>query len=160
MDNRIEINSRLYLRPIKLVDTKAVHTLIDDSREELKNLVWAESETLQGTHDWINGLQTSTTMRVFCIVSHGKIVGIFQTTKVGTGRVQLGYWLATDYRGHGTMNIVVKHVVNQIADLCAIVAQIKHGNTSSKAILENAGLKPYAHDHEWTYFMRNQNAHA
>lgn len=160
MDNRIEINSRLYLRPVKLVDAQRIYTLIDDSREELKNLVWAESETLVSTHGWIKRLATSTTEKAFCIVSHGNIVGIFQTTSVGTGRVQLGYWLATDYRGHGTMNTVVQHVVDMLADRFAVVAQIKHGNTSSQVILDDAGLTPYAHDREWTYYMRSQDGHA
>lgn len=81
-----------------------------------------------------------------CAIEYlGEIVGVISYHEIDQGRrrVEIGYWLASDYGGKGIMTRCCKCLIDYaIEKLCMEHVEIKVavGNTKSKAICQRLGL--------------------
>lgn len=147
------LTGRIALVPLNASHAEELYRVIDDSREALKNLVWAEKATLTSTRMFISHVRGVRNL----IVVNGEIAGMIETWLPDEdGFMTLGYWLSRKYRGYGIMQLVVKYVSDMIVERAPIKAKIKNGNRKSYRILASAGFTPYGTNREWTYFLRPQ----
>lgn len=146
---RLEIDERLYLRPLREGDAEAIYALVDCDRERLAEwLPWAAEQTLEGTREFVaeseaqeardDGFQAA-------LVRDGEIAGI--AGYHGVDRLKrstaIGYWLASPHLGEGVMTAAVRALVDHAfgaweVNRIAIEAAVE--NRSSRAIPERLGF--------------------
>jgi ribosomal-protein-serine acetyltransferase len=107
-----------HLRPLEESDAEELYLLIDANRARLERwMVWAEGQTPERTLEFIRatrkqiagdgGFQAA-------IVGEGRIVGVagFHGVDWPNRAASLGYWLAAEEEGRGTMTHAVRALVD------------------------------------------------
>ena len=147
------ITSRIKLEELRPDHAEPLYELIDKSRSELLNLAWAEAATLESVKKFIDTPRGKRNV----ILVNGKIAGMIETWMPDAdGFVTLGYWLGTEFRGYGIMQLVVKKVTDLIVSYAPIKAKIRRGNKKSLRMLQAGGFTIYGLSTDWVYFMRPQ----
>jgi ribosomal-protein-serine acetyltransferase len=124
----------LGVRPLAAEDAPALHALIVANRERLARwLPWAAEQTLADTE-------------TFVAASEGAIVGVvgFHEVDWVSRNTRIGYWLAAEAQGRGTMTTVV-HALIEYAffewELHRVEIRAAPGNRRSRAIPERLGFR-------------------
>lgn len=108
----------LGVRPLVTEDAPELHALIEANRDHLAEwLPWARGQTIEGTERFLaeaeeqfardDGFQAK-------IEPEGEIVGVvgFHSIDWVNRNTSLGYWLAADAQGRGTMTVVVSALLD------------------------------------------------
>lgn len=138
------------LRLFEETDAESLYALIERNRSHLSPwLPWAEHQTLEGTRAYIRmsrkqladneGFQAA-------ITGGGRIIG-----SIGFHRVDwlhrstgIGYWLAADAQGHGTMTLAVSALLDFAFGawrLHRVEIRAAVGNSRSRAIPQRLGFQ-------------------
>jgi len=144
---------------LKVEDAHSVYRLIDESRSQLKNLVWSQTATLESTTNFID-YKIKSPDNIYGIYSDDNLVGVLELRKK-QDMLELGYWVGSKYRGQGFMKIAVKQLVDIESKNYTITAHIREKNQASYKILQYAGL---IFDHvelwegeQWVHLKREKN---
>ncbi|WP_117149236.1 GNAT family N-acetyltransferase [Paraliobacillus zengyii] len=146
-----KIDDDLELKLLDLQDAPRTFSLVDQSREHLRNwLAWVDkTNTVKDSEKFIQA-----TMKGFvdrqslntAIIYKGEMVGIAGYNELDwTNKVAyIGYWLGQDYQGYGIMTKVTKRLTDYaINDLELNRVDIRAAveNKKSRAIPERLGFK-------------------
>jgi ribosomal-protein-serine acetyltransferase len=140
----------LGVRPLEAGDAEALYAVIEANREHLASwMPWAAEQDLVGTIRFIadaeeqlaanNGFQAK-------IAPEGEIVGVLgvQAIDWANRNTSLGYWLAEDAQGKGTMTTVVDALVDHAFtewELHRLEVHCAPDNRRSRAIPERLGFR-------------------
>jgi ribosomal-protein-serine acetyltransferase len=143
----------LGVRPLETEDAAELHALIEANRSHLARwLPWAAGQDLNGTERFVaeaegqfardDGFQAK-------IAPEGEIVGVvgFHAIDWVNRNTSLGYWLAADAQGKGTMTTVVSSLLEHVFyewELHRIEIHCVPENTRSRAIPERVGFREEA----------------
>lgn len=153
-------NNFITIQLLTVEYAKAVYKLIDESRPQLKNLIWSQNATLESTIIFIQNKQQSQD-NIFGVFHNDNLIGVLELRKKESFS-ELGYWLGTQYRGQGLMKFAVKNLVDKQIKLNTIIAHIRETNKASYQILKYAGLT-YDHSElwqgeEWLHLKRDKES--
>lgn len=140
-------NKMIEIKALNLKHTNMLYDLIDSSREQLKNLTWSQTATLDSTKQFIVNKNKSED-QVHGVFYDNILVGVLELRKKENNIFELGYWLGTQYRGQHIMPCAVKTLVESKVEDTTIVAHIKETNLASYKVLNHAGLV-YSHKEVW-----------
>ena len=115
---RLQLSEDVGLRYLEPSDADELNALIDENRTYLSRwMAWAANHDLTATRKFIDltraqladddGLQTA-------IVEGGRIIGVvgFHGVDWRNRSTSIGYWLAEDRQGRGTMTLAVRALVD------------------------------------------------
>lgn len=147
---RIELGDKRHLRLVEEPDAEELARLVDANRAYLSRwMPWAPSNTIDSTIEFIrtaqrqvandDGLQTA-------IVCDGRIVGTIGFHRVDRGNrsTSIGYWLAEESQGRGTMTRAVRALVDYAFSewkLNRVEIRSAPDNARSRAIPERLGFR-------------------
>ena len=151
-------NDLISIEPLTIEHGETLYHLIDESRLQLKNLIWSQNATLNSTKKFIADKNQSQD-KIFGVFYKEILIGVLELRKKENFS-ELGYWLGTKYRGHGLMKIAVKNLVDEEIMNGSIIAHIRETNKASYKILHYAGLH-YDHselwqNEEWLHLKRSK----
>lgn len=146
---RLEIDERLFLRPVAAADAEAIYALVVADRERLAEwMPWAAAQTLAGTHEFVaesSAQQAREDGFQAALVRDGEIVGV--AGYHGIDRVNrataIGYWLASPHQGEGVMTAAVRALIEHAFGawrLQRITVHAAVANRRSRAIPERLGF--------------------
>jgi ribosomal-protein-serine acetyltransferase len=143
----------LGVRPLEIEDAPELHVLVERNREHLARwMPWAAEQDLGGTERFLaeaeeqfarnNGFQAA-------IEPEGEIVGVvgFHAVDWINRNTSLGYWLAADAQGQGTMTTTVRALVDFAFyewELHRLEIHCAPENCRSRAIPERLGFREEA----------------
>jgi ribosomal-protein-serine acetyltransferase len=144
----------LGVRPLEAMDAEELYAVIESNRDHLARwMPWAAAQDLGGTVRFIadaeeqlagkNGFQAK-------IAPEGEIVGVagFHPIDWVNRKASLGYWLAEDAQGRGTMITAVEALVDLAFSewkLHRLEIHCAPGNHRSRAIPERLGFRKEGH---------------
>lgn len=151
-------NDLISIEPLTIEHSETLYHLIDESRSELKNLIWSQNATLNSTKKFIADKNQSQD-NIFGVFYEDILIGVLELRKKEKFS-ELGYWLGTKYRGYGLMKTAVKNLVDEKIINGSIIAHIRANNKASYNILKYAGLH-YDHselweNEQWLHLKRNK----
>lgn len=145
---------RLGVRPLEAEDAAELYALIEANRDHLARwMPWAAEQDLAGTERFVveagqqlleeNGFQAK-------VEPEGEIAGIVGFHKIDwvNRNTSIGYWLAEDAQGSGTMTTVVRAVLDHAFyewELHRVEIHCAPENHRSRAIPEHLGFREEAH---------------
>jgi ribosomal-protein-serine acetyltransferase len=143
----------LGVRPLETEDAEELHALLEANRSHLARwLPWAAGQERDGTERFLaeaegqlardDGFQAR-------IAPEGEIVGVvgFHAIDWANRNTSLGYWLAADAQGKGTMTTVVSSLLDHAFyewELHRVEIHCAPENTRSRAIPERLGFREEA----------------
>ena len=143
----------LGVRPLETEDAAELHALVERNREHLARwMPWAAEQDRAGTERFLveaeeqvardDGFQAA-------IEPEGEIVGVvgFHAIDWISRNTSLGYWLAADAQGKGTMTATVGALLDYVFyewELHRIEIQCAPENRRSRAIPERLGFREEA----------------
>ncbi|MGN6664034.1 MAG: GNAT family N-acetyltransferase [Solirubrobacterales bacterium] len=152
----MKLSSRLRdlgIRPVEAADAGALYALIEANREHLSRwLPWAADQDLAATEGFVaeaeeqlakgNGFQA-------VIAPGGEILGVagFHAVDWTNRNTSIGYWLAEQAQGKGTMTAVVRALAEHAFrewELHRVEIHCAPGNRRSRAIPERLGFREEA----------------
>jgi ribosomal-protein-serine acetyltransferase len=145
-----ELPGGVQLRLLTDHDVDELHALVSANRDHLARwLPWAARQTIADSRAFIR-----TTRRQFAenngfqlaIVEDGRIVGIvgFHSVSWPNRTTTIGYWLAEDAQGHGTMTSAVRALVDHAFGtwgLNRVEIRAAVENARSRAVAERLGFR-------------------
>jgi len=147
---RLELPAGRWLRLLEESDADELHAVVDANREQLARwMPWAAEQTLKDTTDFIrrtreqlvnnDGLQLA-------VIEDSRIAGVagFHAVSWEQRRTSIGYWLAEEAQGCGTMTSAVRALVDHALGTWQLHrVEIRAGidNARSRAIPERLGFK-------------------
>jgi ribosomal-protein-serine acetyltransferase len=143
----------LGVRPLEIEDAAELHALIERNREHLARwLPWAAGQDLDGTERFLAEAEEQLVREAgfqAAIEPEGEIVGVvgFHAIDWINRNTSLGYWLAADAQGQGTMTTVVRTLVDHVFyewELHRLEIQCAPENRRSRAIPERLGFREEA----------------
>jgi ribosomal-protein-serine acetyltransferase len=143
----------LGVRPLETEDAAELHRLVEANRAHLARwMPWAAGQDRDGTERFLaeaeaqhardDGFQAR-------IAPHGEIVGVvgFHSVDWVNRNTSLGYWLAADAQGAGTMTTVVSALLDHAFyewELHRVEIHCAPENARSRAIPERLGFREEA----------------
>lgn len=139
----IRAGDGLVIRPLEAADAEEVYALVDANRAHLARwMPFASGETLEATREFIAGsreqLGDDDGMQA-AILSGGTIVGVVGVRGIDRTHsvTEIGYWLAEDAQGSGTMTRAVRAFADHAFTawgLNRIEIRVAVGNDRSRAV--------------------------
>jgi len=143
----------LGVRPLEATDAAELHDLVEANREHLARwMPWAAGQDLAGTERFLaeageqlardDGFQAK-------IAPAGEIVGVagFHSVDWINRHTSIGYWLAEDAQGRGTMTAVVRALLDRAFydwELHRVEIHCAPENHRSRAIPKRLGFREEA----------------
>jgi ribosomal-protein-serine acetyltransferase len=146
---RLSISSTCALRPLEESDAAELHALIEANRERLAPwLEWAADQAFEDTVDFLRRAKAQAAANdgfQLAVVCEGKIAGVVGYREFDWGRrsTSLGYWVAAEHEGRGTMTEAVRALVDQAFRgwrLERVEIRAATENRRSRAIPERLGF--------------------
>jgi ribosomal-protein-serine acetyltransferase len=146
---RLEIDERLFLRPVAAADAEAIYALVAADRERLAEwMPWAAEQTLAGTHEFVaesSAQQAREDGFQAVLVRDGEVAGVagFHGIDRINRATTLGYWLASPHQGEGLMTAAVRALIEHafgVWRLHRITIHAAVANRRSRAIPERLGF--------------------
>lgn len=153
MELLLKISDDRSLRPLQDSDAEELHQLIERNRSHLaKWLHWAAGQTGADTRAFIrrargqahanNGLQAA-------ILCDGRLAGVagYPVLDRPNRRASIGYWLAEEHQGRGTMTGAVRLLVDRaftVWGLNRVEIRAATENQRSRAVPERLGFRQEA----------------
>lgn len=143
----------LGVRPLEAGDAPELHALIEANRDHLARwMPWAAGQDLPGTERFIAGAEEQLARDdgfQARIAPEGEIVGVagFHSVDRVNRNTSLGYWLAEDAQGRGTMTTVVGALLDHAFHewgLHRVEIHCAPENRRSRAIPERLGFREEA----------------
>ena len=147
---RIRISGDAELRLLAEADAKELHQLIETNRAHIAAwLPWAAEQKFADTLEFIQGtraqLKGNDGFQVAILIDD-RITGVVGYTGVdwkerSTG---IGYWLAAEYQGRGTMSAAATALTNHALatwELSRVTIRVAAENARSRAIPERLGFR-------------------
>jgi ribosomal-protein-serine acetyltransferase len=147
---RLSISATCRLRLLEESDALELQAVIEANREVLARwLPWAGAQTLEDTLGFIRRTREQLAGNdgfQLAIVCGGKIAGVAGYREVDWNQrsASLGYWLAAQHQGRGTMTEVVRALVDHAVsgwDLDRVEIRAAVENKRSRAIPERLGFR-------------------
>ncbi|HET7418336.1 MAG TPA: GNAT family protein [Solirubrobacterales bacterium] len=141
------------MRPVVAADAEELDALVAANRAHLSPwLPWAAGQDLAATRRFIAEAEEQLARNdgfQACIASQGAIVGIagFHSVDWVNRSTSIGYWLAEDAQGRGTMTAVVRALVEYAIhewELHRVEIHCAPENRRSRAIPERLGFREEA----------------
>jgi ribosomal-protein-serine acetyltransferase len=138
------------MRLLEERDTDELYAVIEANRPHLARwLPWAPTQTLDATRAFIvlTRKQLATNDGFQCaITDSGRIVGVagFHRVDWANRGTSLGYWLAADAQGRGTMTLAVRELIDWAFNAWAlnrVEIRAALDNEPSRAVLRRLGLR-------------------
>ncbi len=145
--------AELGVRPVEAADASALYALIETDRDYLAQwLPWAQDQDLAATEQFIAEAEAQLARNdgfQAVIAPAGEIVGVagFHSIDWTNRNTSIGYWLAEDAQGNGTMTTVVSALVDHAFtewELHRIEIHAAPENRRSRAIPERLGFREEA----------------
>lgn len=145
--------SELGVRPVEAADAPELYALIEANREYLARwLPWAAGQDLAATEQFIAESEAQLARNdgfQAVIAPQGEIVGVagFHSIDWTNRNTSIGYWLAEDAQGKGTMTTVVSALVDHAFtewSLHRVEIHCAPENHRSRAIPERLGFREEA----------------
>lgn len=141
-------------------DELEFYKLIDDNREHLKNMRWAETATLFSTKEYLDWLLENTDKEHFrFIMVDGKIAGCLTLRLKSAGVYEIGFWIGNKYRRQGVVTTAVRIMLLTFPREYTIYAHIRQTNTGSMAVLKLNGFQfvdySVIDEDVWQHFVRH-----
>lgn len=139
-----------HLRQLKETDAEELNALIDANRDHLSRwLPWAATQTVEDTLAFIRkarGQLTENDGFQVAIVCEGRIIGVvgYHCVDWANRLTSIGYWLAEDHQGRGTMTELVGTLTDHalsIWELNRLEIRAAAENHKSRAIAERLGFR-------------------
>lgn len=158
-----QLNDRLQLRSLQLIDANELFALTDENRTYLRQwLPWLDrTKTSADTRNFIRDTleQFGDSGGVVAAICYeNSIVGIIGHNHIDWGNYvgYIGYWLAEAYQGQGIMTVACKYMIDYsfaTLTLNRIVIMCATNNKRSRAIPERLGFhcEGTAYEAEWLY---------
>ncbi len=143
----------LGVRPLEIEDADELQALVERNREHLARwMPWAAGQDREGTERFLaeaeeqiirdDGFQAA-------VEPDGEIVGVvgFHAIDWVNRNTSLGYWLAADAQGRGTMTTTVNALLDHVFyewELHRLEIQCARENARSRAIPERLGFREEA----------------
>lgn len=143
----------LGVRPLEIEDADELQALVERNREHLARwMPWAAGQDREGTERFLaeaeeqiirdDGFQAA-------VEPDGEIVGVvgFHAIDSVNRNTSLGYWLAADAQGRGTMTTTVNALLDHVFyewELHRLEIQCARENARSRAIPERLGFREEA----------------
>ncbi len=149
MPCRLPIKGDIYLRLLDETDAPELYRLIELNRAHLAPwMPWAMGQTLDGTLDFIRGIDRQVTDNdgfQAAIIDNDQIIGMVGYPTVGWSNrfTSIGYWLDQGHQGMGTMTAAVGLLVGHafsVWELNRIEIRAATENHRSRAIAERVGF--------------------
>ena len=148
---RFELSDTLHLRPVTAADTDELWELTIANQAHLARwMPWAVAAPLrEQTAEWVANAerQVAEDNGFQCLVlDDGRIAGCVGFHRVDwvNGVTSLGYWLAEDAQGRGTMTSAVRTLVQHAFEawqLHRVQIEAAHENRRSRAVPERLGFR-------------------
>lgn len=145
----VELGSGHRLRTLQESDARELYDLVAANREYLSRwMPWAPTQTYEGTLEFIRRGISQLGERQgaqLAIVQRGRIAGTIGYHRIdwANGATSLGYWLAQDAQGQGTMTAAVSVLLDHAFGAWKLNrVEIRAGeeNRRSRAIPERLGF--------------------
>jgi ribosomal-protein-serine acetyltransferase len=137
------------IRPVRDEDAEELDALVDANRPHLTPwMPWAADQDLAGTREFLRTsaqeLLDGTSVQL-AITERDAIAGMvgFHGISRLHGSAEIGYWLAADRQGQGTMTAAVRALVGHgfsVLDLHRVEIHVAPENVRSRAIPERLGF--------------------
>jgi ribosomal-protein-serine acetyltransferase len=143
----------LGVRPLRAADAEELYGLIEANRDHLSRwMPWAAGQNLGATQKFIAEAEVQAAREdgfQACIAPEGAIVGVagFHAVDWTNRGTSIGYWLAEDAQGRGTMTAVVRALLDHAFcewDLHRVEIHCAPANRRSRAIPERLGFREEA----------------
>ena len=147
---RLQLRDTCWLRLLEDSDADELYTLIDANRAYLSRwMPWASAQSIDETVEFIratrrqlhenNGFQTA-------ILLEDSIIGVigFHAVNWEHRTTSLGYWLAEEHQGKGTMTQAVRALVSHALgawQLPRVEVRVAPNNVRSRAVVERLGFR-------------------
>ena len=141
------------VRPLEIEDAEELHALVERNREHLARwMPWAAGQDREGTERFLAEAEEQLTRDdgfQAAVEPDGEIVGVvgFHAIDWINRNTSLGYWLAADAQGRGTMTAVVGALLDHAFyewELHRVEIHCAPENTRSRAIPERLGFREEA----------------
>ncbi len=148
--NRIDVDQKIYIEPVKLSDAEIVFGTIHRDRNYLRT--WLpfvdQTRSKEDTTRYINSLLSEPEIgknRIYSIWADGEFAGLagFKDIDPVNHKAEIGYWLAENMQGKGIMTRTVKKLIDfgfRNLKLNRIQIKVAGGNLKSIAIPVRLGL--------------------
>ena len=145
----LEITDDIHLRSFEASDAEELYALVDANREYLSRwMAWAATQDLAGTRSFIDGTRKQLAGNdgvQAAVVERGAIVGVtgFHRVDWGNRSTSVGYWLAEDRQGRGTMTRAVRALVDHAFtawQMHRVEIRAAPANVRSRAIPKRLGF--------------------
>jgi carbamoyl-phosphate synthase large subunit len=149
LGERARLSDEVVLRVLRGEDAEELDAVIDANREHLARFMpWAAEHTIADTRGFLDSkrVQLASNDGFECaIVRDGRIVGVvgFHAVNWRDRSTTLGYWLAADEQGRGTMTAAVRVMVDHAfrsMGLNRVVINAADHNDRSRAIPQRLGF--------------------
>lgn len=146
---KLPLSDTFHLRLLEESDATELHALIVANRAHLARwLPWAAGQTFDDTLDFIRRTRTQLTDNdgfQAAIVCEGSIVGVigYHAVDWANRSTRIGYWLAEEHQGQGTMTEAVRLLVDHalsVWGLNRVEIRAALENRRSRAIPERLGF--------------------
>jgi ribosomal-protein-serine acetyltransferase len=147
---RIRISEDAELRLLVDADAKELHRLIEANRAHIAAwLPWGAEQKLADTLEFIQGtraqLEGNDGFQVAILIDD-RIAGVIGYTGVNWEErsTSIGYWLAAEHQGHGTMSAAATALTNHALsawELRRVTIRVATENARSRAIPERLGYR-------------------
>ncbi|HWN72477.1 MAG TPA: GNAT family protein [Solirubrobacterales bacterium] len=143
----------LGIRPLLAADAPELHSLVEANRHYLAQwLPWAADQDLAATKEFLAGAEAQLARNdgfQAAIAPEGPIVGVagFHSVDWTNRNTSIGYWLAEDAQGCGTMTTTVRALVDHAFsewNLHRVEIHCAPANHRSRAIPERLGFREEA----------------
>ena len=146
----IRISEDAELRLLTEADANELHGLIEANRSYLATwLPWAAEQSFADTLEFIKGTQAQAESNdgfQVAIAIDERIAGVVGYTEVDWQErsTRIGYWLAAEQQGRGTMSaavaVLTRHALS-VWKLHSVTIRVATENTRSRAIPERLGYR-------------------
>jgi ribosomal-protein-serine acetyltransferase len=137
------------VRPLEIEDAEELHALVERNRGHLARwMPWAAGQNREGTERFLAGAEEQLARDdgfQAAVEPEGEIVGVvgFHAVDRVNRNTSLGYWLAADAQGRGTMTATVGALLDHAFyewELHRVEIHCAPENTRSRAIPERLGF--------------------
>jgi ribosomal-protein-serine acetyltransferase len=148
--DRLALSGACALRLLEESDADELYALIDANRAHLARwLPWAAGQTREGTLQFIRGVRGQIAHNngfQAAIVDSGRIVGVigFHGIDWQHRSTSIGYWLAEDAQGRGTMTRAARAMVDRalrVWGLNRVEIRASIENERSRTLIERLGFQ-------------------
>jgi RimJ/RimL family protein N-acetyltransferase len=142
---------RIKLVELEISDAHEVYQCVDFSRPHLKNLIWAETATLESVQDYIRStIENGNKMHGIRKIDTNEFVGVIELRNK-TLHCEVGYWIDIRHRGNKYASEALRKVIDETG--VYVRGQVRLENLRSQGVMKRAGMIEDYRDDKNIYYM-------